>query len=675
MKKLPLQINITLVALLWLVFSFQVRADDVNYSNRLFDWAEVNYPQYFSPPKRQTMFDKGQEALYRYYENTDTYLATTKEHVYVHGKVFNGWLHVGKIEDFIPRSKTNDFSKIDKSQSFTRQIQQIFSQFTPNDSFYDVKIKHVSHPAKFIGSWTMWDDFRADKTTLNADGSCSEEYFYYKKGKAERQNCMQWFHITLEKNNTAFLLFVYENYVSIVSYEWNDNNNIYFHYTTSNKGHLATRVNSSPFAQPIEARFFFGTWLEDTTWTQTYWTFDANHQFSVKTYMTEDNKLVADEVGTWSINKKQLKITVPANKKDGSFLAKSLPPNDVNTLDYYKGTDTLSFEAFYRSFSRYSEPLMISTDPFIGKFQAHETYRSRNAMSLNIFHKGVNNYEVDIFWNNSYFLKNKAQKINDNLHVTTKYGVLIFKPIINGIQKINILKDNAFNFKERILRTSQDPMTIAPNLIGSWVQSVHYSIPEKFRYFTFLEDGRYIHRNSGISVNIGHEGTYRKENDKIYFKSLCSSKEYVETIKFNEAHFNSSSYGTAAFVKIKQSSVLNSFYYALKQYKNTYKKREIGLIPSPKKQGAFLFAAESVYKNLGIVNMHFSPDGTMFTYYPTSQGIIYNDYYIETAQGVEKIVLLKSSTNPLISSNSKPLKLYNGRRTICSANLLQLGLE
>ena len=657
-------------------YSFQVVADNLSDSNQLFDWAEINYSQFFNPSGKETFQYK--DYLVRYYEGTDSYAGTKQEDVYVYGKVFNGLLHVGKIGDFIKSGGSNDFSAIDTSQPLMKQIQQIFSNLKPNSHFYDVKIKLISHPSTFVGTWTMWSDFRAAKSTLNADGSCGVESFHYKEGETVNHDCLQWFHVTLEKDNTSFLLFVHKNYTSLVNYEWNDDNNIYFHYYRG-KGHLATRASSTPYAKNFKDRFFLGNWVEsDTSYTIAYWGFDADNQFFIKTYMAEDNQLAVDGVGTWSLDKKQLTLTVPLNNiqatdkaQELNILKRNIPPKE-STLDYYAGIERLRLN---RDFERLSEPLMISTDPFIGKFQAHSTYNSSNAISLNIFHKSSDNYNVDIFWNNTTFFNNNAVQKDGLLHVTTELGILVFQPVINGIKKINRLENGKFNFPERILRTSQDPTPIPSNLVGNWVQSDHYSIPEKFRYFTFLENGRFFHTNRALGVNIGREGTYRKENDRIYLKPRCGGKEVIDTFRLNEAHYSPESYGTTAFVKIKNSSALSSVWYALQQYEETYKKREVGLIPAPAKEGKFLFATEKSYRNPGIINMHFYNNGTMFTSYPGSSGIIHNDYYIEANQGVEKIILLKSSTNPITTSDSKSLALYDGRRTICSDDSFELGLD
>ncbi len=73
--------------------------DSVANSNALFDFAEKNYPQYFSPPGAVTT--PGDIYLARYYPGTKTYLGTKENDVYIYGDVFGGLLKVGQISDFI----------------------------------------------------------------------------------------------------------------------------------------------------------------------------------------------------------------------------------------------------------------------------------------------------------------------------------------------------------------------------------------------------------------------------------------------------------------------------------------------------------------------------------------------------------------------------------------------
>ena len=67
-------------------------ADDskLNKSNKLFDFAEENFPQFFSPSGRETF--ELDDYWVRYFSKTETYIGTLGEDVYVYGDVFNGLL-------------------------------------------------------------------------------------------------------------------------------------------------------------------------------------------------------------------------------------------------------------------------------------------------------------------------------------------------------------------------------------------------------------------------------------------------------------------------------------------------------------------------------------------------------------------------------------------------------
>jgi hypothetical protein len=88
-----------LIALLFIINSFQVLANNLSDSNQLFDWAEINYPQYFSPLGQETF--QIDNYLARYYENTNTYIGTLGKDVYVYGDIFGGLQKVGQIGDFV----------------------------------------------------------------------------------------------------------------------------------------------------------------------------------------------------------------------------------------------------------------------------------------------------------------------------------------------------------------------------------------------------------------------------------------------------------------------------------------------------------------------------------------------------------------------------------------------
>ena len=58
-------------------------------SNKLFDFAEKSYPEFFSPAGIKTVgLDN---YLVRYFPDTGNYIGTKGEEVYVYGDVFNGF--------------------------------------------------------------------------------------------------------------------------------------------------------------------------------------------------------------------------------------------------------------------------------------------------------------------------------------------------------------------------------------------------------------------------------------------------------------------------------------------------------------------------------------------------------------------------------------------------------
>lgn len=75
-------------------------------SNKLFDFAEKSYPEFFSPAGMTTVgLDN---YLVRYYPNTSNYIGTRGEEIYVYGDIFNGLLKVGVISDYIEIEPNGD---------------------------------------------------------------------------------------------------------------------------------------------------------------------------------------------------------------------------------------------------------------------------------------------------------------------------------------------------------------------------------------------------------------------------------------------------------------------------------------------------------------------------------------------------------------------------------------
>ncbi len=75
-------------------------------SNKLFDFAEKSYPQFFTPSGVKTISLNGY--LARHYPDTDIYIGTKGFDIYVYGNVFGGLLKVGLISDFVTLEPDGD---------------------------------------------------------------------------------------------------------------------------------------------------------------------------------------------------------------------------------------------------------------------------------------------------------------------------------------------------------------------------------------------------------------------------------------------------------------------------------------------------------------------------------------------------------------------------------------
>lgn len=95
------------ILLFWLLIPSILFAENfLANSNKLFDFAEKTYPQFFNPAGMKTIALN--EYLVRYYPNTGNYIGTKDEEVYVYGDVFNGLLRVGVISDYIELEANSD---------------------------------------------------------------------------------------------------------------------------------------------------------------------------------------------------------------------------------------------------------------------------------------------------------------------------------------------------------------------------------------------------------------------------------------------------------------------------------------------------------------------------------------------------------------------------------------
>lgn len=101
------------ILLFWLLIpSFTFAENFLINSNKLFDFAEKTYSQFFSPPGIITA--TLDNYLVRYYPDTGNYIGTQDGNVYVYGNIFNGLLKAGIISDFIELEPDSDelFAKL-----------------------------------------------------------------------------------------------------------------------------------------------------------------------------------------------------------------------------------------------------------------------------------------------------------------------------------------------------------------------------------------------------------------------------------------------------------------------------------------------------------------------------------------------------------------------------------
>ncbi|SHE22152.1 hypothetical protein BPUTEOMOX_2262 [methanotrophic endosymbiont of Bathymodiolus puteoserpentis (Logatchev)] len=89
-----------------LLFPFVTSADNLSDSNKLFDFAEINYPEFFSQAEGPT-YELG-AYLVRYYPERGYYLGTKDGQVWAYGDIFGGLLKLGKISDYVELEPEGD---------------------------------------------------------------------------------------------------------------------------------------------------------------------------------------------------------------------------------------------------------------------------------------------------------------------------------------------------------------------------------------------------------------------------------------------------------------------------------------------------------------------------------------------------------------------------------------
>jgi hypothetical protein len=586
---------------------------------------------------------------------------------------------------------TGGESSIDRSKPIATQFISFFDKLKPNSSFAGLKIKKASHPAKFVGSWSTWRNRRSNFRTLNADGSCEEKSYLHYTSTEDILDCRQWYHITLD-NNDSLLFFIYGNGDnSIEKYEFNDSNNITITHYASGYSHLMTRTTSNPIAENYILRPLIGTWREvnySDKYQSLHWVFDVNRTFTLKDIDLETNQKTFEEKGTWNLSNGTLSIntaseTVPKTLKlDFIYNDKIIAFNEG--LDYRR-----------KNFRRYQEPLMITGDPFIGRFHnTHHFIYSNVAMTL-IIRKNSANYKVNIVWNGTLYKDLVAKVSDDRLHINTHIGVIHLKPILGGV-KIESMTypdgttdKSTFDFEWDLLRVAQSPVTTpTPQIIGKWVQeSEERAFPGVTKY-TFYNDNTFYFETATNSIDISktEEGIYRVENNnKIYFKGYCQKEETFQSFKLNTEQFsikiphgfNNARYETH-FIKIPQSESLSKFDQAQKRFKHD---GIVPVVPHPKKKGKYVFSKKHSYKWIltdvisggpsSSMSYNFNPDGKMTAIYIVAGSPAYTarEYYIEAKVGkAEKIIMTDRDGKQEITP------LYESRTKLCPSNYIELEL-
>lgn len=110
--------KLILILLLWPLLSW---GESLSDSNKLFDFAEQTYPEFFSPPGGKTY--RLENYWVRYYPNTEVFIGTLDDKVYVYGEIFQGLLEVGRIQDFIDLGQDRDAILKDAFDSRLSDIQ------------------------------------------------------------------------------------------------------------------------------------------------------------------------------------------------------------------------------------------------------------------------------------------------------------------------------------------------------------------------------------------------------------------------------------------------------------------------------------------------------------------------------------------------------------------------
>jgi hypothetical protein len=112
---------VRVILLSLLLFPLSLFANDYDDANKVFEFAEKNYSEFFRSFNTGTY--RFEDYWLRYYSETENYIGTKNGDIYVYGDIFNGLLKVGKISDYIdvtPEKNVN--TPVDNSSDDTPTI-------------------------------------------------------------------------------------------------------------------------------------------------------------------------------------------------------------------------------------------------------------------------------------------------------------------------------------------------------------------------------------------------------------------------------------------------------------------------------------------------------------------------------------------------------------------------
>ncbi len=153
-----------------------VYSDTRTDSDRLFDWVEENFSQYFAPPGQQTQ--SFENYYYRYYPQTNNYIGTNTSdlNVYVLGDIFGGLLKVDSLQNLLQAAglsgatAQNQTTLILAVASSEKQIRLAWAADSSDSVFH----LHLSTQADFTPSANTLVDslsgiYQADVSNLQAN--------------------------------------------------------------------------------------------------------------------------------------------------------------------------------------------------------------------------------------------------------------------------------------------------------------------------------------------------------------------------------------------------------------------------------------------------------------------------------------------------------------------------